>query len=741
MVVIISHYCASSSSSLNRNNSPHPSPCNILVVGSINADTILSVPRLPIEGETLTVLKGSVPDVDIPGGKGGNQAIACARLLKPLPQQGSKGCHSTKRVTFLGQFGNDSAAIMLRQTLEQNNVEISSCGTCEASSGRGYVFLQQSTGKVSAVVSSGSNEVGWSAAEDMLGDEKLDELIACRTVVLLQREIPEFVNELIAVACHRNNREDMHRPIVLQDIGGEDRSISKQMMSLCDYIIPNQSELTRLMKLFDLPQEEKSGDKQAERIVHCAQKLIEHGANNVLVTLGDQGSILVMHNGTIIHQPACMLPPDTCVVDETGAGDCFRAAFAVALSEGKSLRKCLEFASAAGAISVTKKGAVPSIPYREDVEQLRLSNIRRREGLDQSSPFIRGGESSNDADDEDECPLIFGSRLNSMKDRPDLYEGITQDVRSWVKRQGTIRGLGCVDFNYPQHFHTWTTVEAKAALDDVGLSAGAVCLRYPHDKFQQGAMTHPDPEVRREAIEITKMAAQAARDLKCNEVVVWSAYDGYDYSFQVNYNEKWSQIVDAFRECCDEYPDIKFSLEYKPTDENTRFFCVPSTGAAVLLVNEIDRPNMGLTLDMGHMLMSGENPAQSIAMAGSKLFGVQLNDGYTRLAAEDGLMFGSIHPNMALEAIFYLQKIGYSGHLYFDTFPQRTDPVKEAEYNIDRVKVFWRAAKRLDRLGVKNVMKTHDALGALNLVDDAFAYGHKGKVFSPREGFVDESAL
>jgi xylose isomerase len=79
--------------------------------------------------------------------------------------------------------------------------------------------------------------------------------------------------------------------------------------------------------------------------------------------------------------------------------------------------------------------------------------------------------------------------------------------------------------------------------------------------------------------------------------------DGYDYPFQVNYNEKWDQIVEAFQECCDEYPDIKWSLEFKPTDENTRFFTVPSTGAAMLLLRDIDRSNMGLTLDVGHMLM------------------------------------------------------------------------------------------------------------------------------------------
>jgi len=218
---------------------------------------------------------------------------------------------------------------------------------------------------------------------------------------------------------------------------------------------------------------------------------------------------------------------------------------------------------------------------------------------------------------------------------------------------------------------------------------------------------------------MTKRAAEAARILGCNEVVVWSAYDGYDYPFQVNYQEKWNQIVLAFQECCDQYPDIRWSLEFKPTDENTRFFTVPSTGAALLLVHQIDRPNMGLTLDVGHMLMAGENPGQSLAMVGAKLFGIQLNDGYTRLAAEDGLMFGSIHPSLALEIVHQLRQLDFRGHVYFDTFPQRSDPVKEAEYNIRQVKEFWKAAGEIDVEALMAIQAEHDAIGALELVNDA----------------------
>ena len=131
---------------------------------------------------------------------------------------------------------------------------------------------------------------------------------------------------------------------------------------------------------------------------------------------------------------------------------------------------------------------------------------------------------------------------------------------------------------------------------------------------------------------------------------------------------------------------------------------------------------MGLTLDVGHMLMSGENPGQSIAMVGrkKKLFGIQLNDGYTRLAAEDGMMFGSVHPSMALEIMYQLRRIGFDGHVYFDTFPQRTDPIKEAEYNIRQVKAFWSAVEALDTTKLKEITDEHDAIGALEIVNNAF---------------------
>ena len=153
---------------------------------------------------------------------------------------------------------------------------------------------------------------------------------------------------------------------------------------------------------------------------------------------------------------------------------------------------------------------------------------------------------------------------------------------------------------------------------------------------------------------------------------------------------------------------------------------------------EINRENFGLTLDFGHCLMAGENPAQSIAMvqkssqiqpyrkdafsSPSKLFGLQLGDGYGRLGAEDGLMFGSINPLLALELVLWLIKTNYDGQIYFDTVPRNEDPIRECEYNIRRFKAFYRKARKIlekdEGQKLKNILEKHDTMKMMEFLED-----------------------
>ena len=304
-----------------------------------------------------------------------------------------------------------------------------------------------------------------------------------------------------------------------------------------------------------------------------------------------------------------------------------------------------------------------------------------------------------------------------MGARRDLWDG-DHSTLDWVARQGTIKGLDLVDFNCPQHLQGLAVEEVKSSLKESSLKTGAVCTRFTED-FVNGAFTNPEHAKRKAAIELALDAGEWACRLDADELVVWSAYDGYDYSMQSDYPLMWKQCVEAFRVVCDAFPKLKVSLEPKPT-EPRRFYIHNTSGAALLMVRDIDRENMGLTLDFGHCLMAGENPGQSAALAGQegKLYGVQLNDGFVRPGCEDGLALGTVHPSMTLEFIYWLQRFDYQGHIYFDTFPKNEDPVREAEYNIRRFRKWWNLARTLDQKGFQEMLENQDTMSILELLED-----------------------
>ena len=141
-------------------------------------------------------------------------------------------------------------------------------------------------------------------------------------------------------------------PVVLNPAPA--RNISPELLSSVDYLTPNQSELALL-----------SGETDVERGI---KKLLGWGVRNLIVTLGHHGARVV--SGEIDqHIPAYKVA----AVDTTAAGDAFNGALAVALAENKPLLEAVRYGMAAGALAVTKRGAQPSLPYREAVEELLRS--------------------------------------------------------------------------------------------------------------------------------------------------------------------------------------------------------------------------------------------------------------------------------------------------------------------------------------------------------------------------------
>ncbi|KAL9322247.1 hypothetical protein ACSQ67_010300 [Phaseolus vulgaris] len=295
--------------------SPPPPPPPLVVVGSANADICVEIERLPRAGETL-------------------EATCSSRLNYPT--------------YFVGQVGDDAYGSLVTDALRHSEVLLDSLTVVPSATTGHAVVMLESNGQNSIIYIGGANLSCWPR---ILPRQHLD-LVAQAGIVLLQREIPDFVNAQVAQAARSAGV-----PVVL-DAGGMDGPLPPELLNFVDILSPNETELGRLT---GMPTE------SFEDIARAALKCHELGAKLVLAKLGHKGSALFVEGRNPIQQPAIL---SKTVIDTTGAGDTFTSAFAVALVEGKSHRECLKFAAAAACLCVQVKGASPSMPDRISVLDL-----------------------------------------------------------------------------------------------------------------------------------------------------------------------------------------------------------------------------------------------------------------------------------------------------------------------------------------------------------------------------------
>jgi xylose isomerase len=325
-------------------------------------------------------------------------------------------------------------------------------------------------------------------------------------------------------------------------------------------------------------------------------------------------------------------------------------------------------------------------------------------------------------------PVKYAARLNSFRVGERQYwpgrngKPTTLDL---VERAARVAGLNCVDLNYPDHLEAYDERSLVARMGELGVTLNGYAMRYYRDDaFRLGAFTHPDAKIRREAIDMTKRGLDSLSAAGGRLMTLWMGQDGFDYSFQADYRRLWDDTIEAMREVADHNPTLDISIEYKPNEPRS-FSLMPNVTSTLLAIRDVDRPNLGVTLDFAHVLYADEMPAHAAAQVArySRLLGVHLNDGYAK--RDDGLMVGAVHPIQTLELFYVLDCIGYGGVIYFDTFPDTTglDPIAECEANIATVTALRKVAARLaDDASVRRAIDTQDAVTSLSIVRRAM-YG------------------
>ena len=300
----------------------------IVVIGSINMDLVLRVPRMPLPGETLT--GGAFRT--IPGGKGANQAVACARLSGKVA--------GAQQVAMVGCVGDDAFGATLRAALVGDGIIDSHVTTLPGVASGIASILVDDNGQNSIVIAGGAN--------DLLSPAHIDaakELIEQADIVVLQLETPmDTVVHAIKLARF------LGKTVVLNPAPAA--SLPQGVLELVDYLIPNEIEAAMLAGV-------SPEGADAKALAAALQKL---GSDNVIITLGSKGVHAALYGGDFTF-PAEVVQ----AVDTTAAGDTFIGGFVAGLASGMDEAEAIQQGQRAAAWSVTKPGAQTSIPHLHEL--------------------------------------------------------------------------------------------------------------------------------------------------------------------------------------------------------------------------------------------------------------------------------------------------------------------------------------------------------------------------------------
>ena len=294
-------------------------------------DFVVKAERVPKPGETLIGSDFSI----IPGGKGANQAVCIARL---------RG-----KAILGGCLGKDQLGQQLKSGLEKEGVITDYISMDEKEHSGVTMIIINKDGDNSIVLDPGAN-MKFSPERA----SSLEKILPRVSIVLSQLEIPVETIDFIF-----NKAKKIGITTILD--AGPAKPLPSSLLSNTDILSPNQTELESLLK---------RRITNVEQAKNEAEKLLEWGIKTVILKLGDKGSYLLTAKEKL-YFPAFKVTP----VDTTAAGDAFMGALCLSLTQNKPLPQAIEFANLAGACTVTKMGAQPSLPTLEEIEKVR-SKIR-----------------------------------------------------------------------------------------------------------------------------------------------------------------------------------------------------------------------------------------------------------------------------------------------------------------------------------------------------------------------------
>lgn len=225
--------------------------------------------------------------------------------------------------------------------------------------------------------------------------------------------------------------------------------------------------------------------------------------------------------------------------------------------------------------------------------------------------------------------------------------------------------------------------EHVALINNAALPVSAVNVNVKGEaEFRYGSFTNPDRVVREKTVSYLKTAMDIAVELGTDMVSVCPLIDGFDHAFQVDHTKQWQWLIENLKAAASYRSDVRISIEYKPF-ESRNHIILPSMSKTLLACEQTGLANLGVTMDVGHAISGGENPAAELALAESmnRLFYVHFNDNDRRWDWDT--LPGSVNIWETLETLYYVRKLNWSGWFAYDVFTRHGDPAEALDASFE----------------------------------------------------------
>lgn len=311
---------------------------------------------------------------------------------------------------------------------------------------------------------------------------------------------------------------------------------------------------------------------------------------------------------------------------------------------------------------------------------------------------------------------IITGFLSRTKDRFHEYNE-PLDLEGKFALLAEIEGYDGVEIVYP--YEVRDPEATRVLLERYGLTIAAVNVNVKAEpEFRNGGLTAARKEIRAKAVRFIKEAKDFAAAAGADKVTCCPLGDGYEFSFQHDYAKAWKHLVECFGEAGSHKPEIPLFIEYKPSETRGRCF-IDSAAKTLCLLNDMQCPGVGVTLDFGHSVYGGEHPAEALVMLAESPYPY-----YIHVNDNDGkwdwdYFCGTKHYLEYVEFLYYLKRYGYSDYLTSDTSPTRWDIKGTFEANSRLSNKIWRLLIRLDEDEFSRRMVEGDYLATWKFIETA----------------------